>query len=239
METTISPGLSLLPVERATALIARLGFVLVHDQRAGDAAMPSGSHLVIALRDQPTLTHFDPERVTWFVTSGGKGQAVEFHRSRALIDRMDIAWGHVHLFDRLEVQNAFLTFGGVVRTAQTDPRTTLVLIDSPVSMLRWTGHSQDVDLVAPEVAAFFARLLVPIDFTPGAEARISALSPMALYGAFVADLRGRYQASRVLRQAHPQLDQWLAHEAHRLESAWADDWEAGRRMLSDLSLTAF
>lgn len=137
------------------------------------------------------------------------------------------------------MQNAFLTFGGVVRTVQTDPRTTLVVIDSPVSILRWSGHSQDVDPVSPEAAAFFARLLVPIDFTPGAEARISALSPMALYGAFVGDLRGRYQSSRVLRQAHPQLDQWLAHEAHRLETAWAEDWQAGRRMLAGLSLTAF
>jgi hypothetical protein len=238
MQPTLSPGLRLLPIERAATLVSRLGFVLVHDDRLGETSAPSGSHLVVALRDRPTLTHFDPERMTWFVTSGAKGQAVEFHRSRALIERMDIAWGHVHLFDRLEVQNAFMTFGGVVRAVQADPGTTLVVIDSPVPILRWSGHSQDVDPVAPEVAAFFARLLVPIDFTPGAEGRIAALAPMGLYAAFVADLRGRYQAARILRQAHPALNEWLTREAHRLETGWPAEWEAGHQLLLDLALTA-
>ena len=140
----------------------------------------------MALRDEPTLTHFDPDRMTWYVTSGGKGQAMEFHRPRALPQQTAVAWGHVNVVDRLEVQNAFLTFGGVLRAAQVDPGTTVVVLDSPAPILRWSGHSQDVDLMAPQVAAFFARLMVPIDFAPGAEARIASLSPMALYAAFVA-----------------------------------------------------
>lgn len=236
MEPMSSPELRLLPLDRAANLVTRLGFVLVHDERLGEATAPAGSHLVVALRDSPTLSHFDPDRMTWYVTSAGKGQMVEFHRSRVLPEQTAVAWGHVHVVDRLEIQNAFLTFGGVLRAAQVDPRTTIVVLDSPAPILRWSGHSQDVDPVAPEVAAFFARLLVPIDFTPGAEARIASLSPMALYSAFVADLRGRYQGARPLRETNPRFSEWLMHEAHRLETARPRDWEAGHRMLLDLEL---
>ena len=88
------------------------------------------------------------------------------------------------------------------------------------------------------MAAFFARLLVPIDFTPGAEARIASLSPTALYAAFIADLRARYQGSRELRETNLGLSEWLAHEAHRLETTRPADWEAGRQMVLGLELAA-
>ena len=149
-----------------------------------------------------------------------------------------MAWGHVNVFDRLEIQNAFLTFGGVLRAVQVDPRTTVVVMDSPAPILRWSGHSQDVDPMAPQVAAFFARLMVPIDFAPGAEARIASLSPMALYAAFVADLWARYGAARPLREMNPRFSEWLTHEAHRLETTRPGDWAVGQQLLSDLERLA-
>jgi hypothetical protein len=238
MEPTSTPDLRLLPFDRAATLVAQLGFVLVREEQGGDAAAPAGSHLVVALRDQPTLVHFDPERMTWYVTVAGKGQEVEYHRSRALPERTDVAWGPVHVFDRLEVQNTFVTFGGVLRVTRTDPQTTLVVLDSPAPILRWSGHSQDVDPVAPEVAAFFARLLVPIDFTPGAEAKIAAVAPMALYAAFVADLWSRCQAAPPLRESRPALWSWVSHEARRFQAARPADWETGRQLLRDLDLSS-
>lgn len=238
MESTVFSDITQLPLDRAATLVARLGFVLMHDDRLGEMSAPSGSHLVVALRDKPTLAHFDPERMTWYATTAGRGQEVEFHRSRSVPERTAVAWGPIHVVDRLEVQNAFLTFGGVARTAAPDPATTLVVIDSAVPILRWSGHSQDVDPLAPEIAAFFARLRIPIDFTPGAEATIAALAPMALYAAFVSDLHGRYQAARVLRDAHPHLAGWLSHEAHRLQQVAPADWAAGSRMLVDVGLVA-
>lgn len=236
MDATLPSDLRLLAPERAVALVARLGFVLVHDDRLGDAGSPAGSHLVVALRDKPTLAHFDPERMTWWATSGAKGQEVEYHRSRSLPERSDVAWGSVRVIDRLEVQNAFVTFGGVVRALQPDPATTIVVLDSATPILRWSGHSQDVDPISPEVSAFFARLRVPIEFTKGAEARIARMTPVALYAAFVADLRARYLVARVLREMNPQTYDWLAHEAHRLEASNPADWDDGRRMLIDLEL---
>lgn len=238
MDSIVSQDLKPFPLDRAATLVARLGFVLVHDDRLGEMAAPSGSHLVIALRDKPTLAHFDPERLTWYTTVGSRGQEVEFHRSRSVPERTPVAWGPIHVVDRLEIQNAFLTFGGIARTGTPDTATTLVVIDSPVPILRWSGHSQDVDPLAPEIAAFFARLRIPIDFTPGAEATIASLAPVALYAAFVADLHGRYQAARVLRDAHPHLAGWLSHEAHRLQTVAVEEWAAGTRMLVDVGLVA-
>ncbi len=234
MEPTSSPELGLLPFDRAATLVNRLGFVLVRDDRPGEATALGGSHLVVALRDEPTLTHFDPERMTWYATSGGKGQAMEFHRPRALPQQTAAAWGHVHVVDRLEVQNAFLTFGGVLRATEVGPHMTVVVLDSSAPILRSSGHSQDVDLMTPPVAAFFARLMVPIDFAPGAEARIASLSPLALYAAFVADLRARYQASQTLRMANPRTGSLLTQAADLLERTRPVEWEAGRQLLLDL-----
>ena len=238
METSRTEDIRLLPVERATAMIQRLGFVLVHDERVGDSAAPAGSHLVVALRDKPTLAHFDPERMTWYVASGGKGQLVEYYRSRALPEETHVAWGRVHVIDRLEVQNAFLTFGGVLRASPMGPDATLVVFDSAAPILRWSGHSQDVDPMAPEVAAFFARLMVPIDFAPGAEARIAGVPPLSLYAAFVADLWTRYQGARLLREMNPRLSGWLTGEAHRLETSRPGDWVAGQQLLTDMEQLA-
>ena len=42
MEPTSTPDLRLLPFDRAAALVARLGFVLVHDELVGEAGAPAG-----------------------------------------------------------------------------------------------------------------------------------------------------------------------------------------------------
>jgi hypothetical protein len=56
MEPTPTPELRLLPLDSAATLVAGLGFELAHDERLEEATALSGSHLVVALRDSPTLT---------------------------------------------------------------------------------------------------------------------------------------------------------------------------------------
>jgi hypothetical protein len=138
--------------------------------------------------------------------------------------------------DRLEVFNSFLTFGGVVRVAEADPATTLVVFASHAPILRSTGHSQGVDLSTGEVGAFFARLMIPIDFTLGAEARIADVPPMALYAAFHASIQARFARSEELRQAQPAFAAWCGRERHRLAELFARDWEAGRTLARELRL---
>jgi hypothetical protein len=51
---------------------------------------------------------------------------------------------------------------------------------SPAPILPWTGRDRPPDVRAAEAECFFARLMVPIDFTSGAEALVSATSPLAV-----------------------------------------------------------
>jgi hypothetical protein len=146
-----------------------------------------------------------------------------------------VLWGHVHVVDRLRVENRFLTFGGRLRAAAVDESLTILDLWSPGPIVRWGGHSQGTDALAGEIGAFFGRLVVPVDFTPGAEARIDALAPEALYAAFLVDLRHRVDAARRLGVPPTELDAWLSRESARL--SWDErTWDDGRRLVADLAL---
>ena len=134
--------------------------------------------------------------------------------------------------------NSFLTFGGVVRAVARDPSTTLVVFASQAPILRSTGHSQGVDLSTGEVGAFFARMMIPIDFNPGAEARIGAAPPMTLYAAFHSSVGARLDASEELRASHPGFAAWCHRERHRLGTAFGADWTAGQALAAELGLAA-
>ena len=56
---------------------------------------------------------------------------------------------------------------------------------SRAPIVRWAGHSQGMDPIADEVGAFFARLMVPVDYQPEAEARVAEAGPEALYAVFL------------------------------------------------------
>jgi hypothetical protein len=81
-------------------------------------------------------------------------------------------------------------------------------------------------------------MMVPIDFTPGAEARIAAASPMAVYGAFHASVEARLEASDELRASHPAFDAWCHRERQRLAGSFGPDWEAGRALAAELGLAS-
>ncbi|MFH0751947.1 MAG: hypothetical protein V2B17_08945, partial [Chloroflexota bacterium] len=157
--------------DEAARHVEHLGFL---DVNGTAPQAPGGANLVVALRERPTLTHFDPERVEHWVASGGRGRPQEVTRTTLLPLERPFSWGTIRVVDRLEVFNSFLTFGGTVRAVARDPATILVVLSSHAPILRSTGHSQGVDLSTGEVGAFFARMMIPIDFTPGAETRIAA-----------------------------------------------------------------
>ena len=225
------PTVHFLPSDRAAGLLARLGFELVHGERP---SVPGGTNLLVALREAPTLTHFDPERVEYWVSTGGKGRRAEVNRDAPLPFEGLFAWGTIEVEDRLDASNTFLTFGGLLTAQAVDPATTIVQFASVAPVLRWTGHSQDVDPFAAEVAAFFARVRPAINFTPGAEAMIADLPPLALYAAVVADLRRRYARSAALQEAHPAINQLVAREMRWLESSAPEACEAGHGLLRQL-----
>lgn len=217
----------------AERAVEHLGFLVVNGT---SPEAQGGANLVVALRDKPTLAHFDPERIDHWVAAAGRGKATEIDHKTAVPFERPFSWGTIRVVDRLEVSNSFLTFGGTIRAFAAGSGATIVVFSSPAPLVRAAGHSQGVDLSTGEIGAFFARAMIPIDFEPGAEARIAAEPPMTLYAAFQASVGARLRASNELRAAHPGFTAWCRRERGRLAESFPADWEEGQALARDLGL---
>lgn len=216
-----------------------LGFTLLNSDRP---SAPGGSQLLVALRERPTLRHFDPELVTGWIAAAGRGRPLTIDRQAPAGDR-GILWGHVHVVDRLGVENRFLTFGGVIRVADVDPGLRVVWHGSPGPVVRWGGHSQGFDALAGEIGAFFGRLILPVDFAAGGEARLATEPPEHLYAAFLRDAAARRRdAVQRRRTLHDDADRgdpigrWLRTEIIRIREDHGPWWGAAARLLDDIDL---
>lgn len=226
--------------EEAAEVLRDLGSTLRNSDRP---AAPAGPQLVVALRDRPTLRHFDPELVTCWVAANGRGRPLAIDRATATGPR-NILWGHIHVIDRLGVENRFLSFGGSLGIADVGPDLRVVRHASPGPIVRWGGHSQGLDPLAGEIGAFFGRLIVPVDFSPGGEARLASEPPEHLYAAFLRDAAARDRDATHRRAALLHMDPdrgdslgpWIRAEIARLSTQHASWWEAAGRLLDDLDL---
>jgi hypothetical protein len=226
------PGVAGNWITAATDHVADLGFTLVDSHRPGSA----GSQLVVAFRSRPTERHFDPERMAFYAPSAGRGAAtmIDLDSARAVPVRR-VLWGQVHVIDRFEIQNRFLSFGGMLRTAAVQPDLVIADLVSPGPIVRWGGHSQGTDRLAGEIGAFFGRLIIPVDFRPGAEARIDAEPPETIYAAFLLDLGRRRDAARASINDADEIDTWRAAERRRLEADRAT-WQRAMALIGELGL---
>jgi hypothetical protein len=219
-------------------ILAGLGFELAEPDHPGD---DETSHLFVALRPKPTLQHFDPETIDYWVVDGGRGRAAQLDRGSRLPVVTDYTWGRIELTDRFGVENEFLSFGGTLRAQMTADATVLIDFRSQAPILRWSGHSQASDPLAADVGAFFARLMVPIDFAPGAEALISKAAPLTLYCAYIQFVRERLTRARGLREANRWLAEWGSRESQRMQAGAKDHWKAAaelRQQLGAMEATA-
>jgi hypothetical protein len=144
------------------------------------------------------------------------------------------SWGDIALTDRLGVRNEFFSFGGALKAQMTPDATVLVGFSSQAPILRCSGHSQGTDPLAAEVGVFVARLKVPIDFVPGAEALIANAAPPTLYCAFIQFVRERLARARGLRDANRWLADWSSHEGQLMEAAAAEHWKAATELRRQL-----
>ncbi len=217
-------------VATAAALLSEWGFLAEPDL----PDRPGPAYLLVALRDAPTLRHYDPELVEYWVSADGRGTRRELDRSTPLPVETAFSWGLIRITDRLDVTNEYVTFGGTLSAAEVDGMTVAVFT-SPAPLLRRGGHSQGWDHGAASLAAFFGRLIIAVDFTPGFEALAASVDPITRYAAFIRDLVGRYRRSPILRDQH--LDLWvlLQSEARRLERDHATEWEAGAELAARLT----
>ncbi len=213
--------------------LAHLGFVLRDGSATG--SLP-GPRLLVALRDHPTLDHFDPELVTYWRVKDGRGRVATLERSEPVPEAHPWSWGPIRVTDRVPVSNQFLGFGGTMLADAFDGTTTYVAFTSRAPIVRWAGHSQGVDSTVDEIGAFFARLMVPVDYQPEAETRIAAADPEALYAVFLQHSLDRLHRSRRLRDADPRTAGMLEHEGHRLAHDSPVHWNEGTELLAWLDL---
>ena len=219
--------------EEARTRLADLGFLLLDGDYAGAWGRP---RLLVALRDRPTLRHFDPEAIGywWFDRDHAKQNWLD--RTRRMPVNRPISWGRIQVVDRIPVSNQFLTFGGTLQARVVDPTTIVVAVTSPAPILRWSGHSQGIDLLTDEVGAFLARLRVPIDYTEGAEERVGRATPLALYAAMLAESLPRLRKSEPLRRVQHGYFRFADREAARLKQDEPEAWAAGEALLRDLGI---
>ena len=141
----------------------------------------------------------------------------------------DFSWGMIRIVDRLRVTNEYLTFGGRLDAGTVDDAI-VAAFTSPAPLLRRGGHSQGWDAGADLVGAFFARLMVAVDYVPGFEAAIAEATPTPAMP--------RSSATRRSASGGPpsgtdsELGRLIRHEAVRLRSDVPDDWAAGARLLA-------
>jgi hypothetical protein len=219
---------------QTTTELAHLGFEL------RDGSLPGthpGPRLLVSLRAQPTFEHFDPEEVTYWVEgTDGRCHLASLSVATGLPVNRPWSWGQVRVSDRIPVSNQFLGFGGTLLADANDGQTTYVAFVSPAPIVRWAGHSQGVDPLVDEIGAFFARLMIPIDYQEGAERRVAEASPEALYAVFLDHSLERIKASRRLRDADPQVAGWVRHEAARLARDAPAHWRDGVQLRQWLQL---
>lgn len=223
----------------ARRLLSGLGFCIVHAGPGHAPGSPAGTgetSLLVALRAAPTMRHFDPETVMYWSPVEGRGRDQVLTRATRLPLESPFLWGDVRLIDRLHVENRFLTFGGTLRAASIDDDETVVALRSPGPLARWSGHSQGVDVLTAEIGAFFARLLVRVDFEPGVEATLATTPPNRLYAAFVRDAHHRL-ASNLLRTADDPFAHRTAQEMARLHATEPEAWAAGSELLVWLGMS--
>jgi hypothetical protein len=213
--------------------LTHLGFELLDGMEPG--ATP-GPRLLVALRDEPTLEHFDPEEATFWEVYAGRGRLATLNRETALPHEQPFSWGRIQVADRIPVTNQFLTFGGMLVADAANDHEAFAAFVSPAPIVRWAGHSQGVDPQVDEIGAFFARLMVPIDFQPEAETRIAQADPETLYAVFLHDAMNRFRPGGHLRDEYPEVASTLAHDARRLEHDKPAAWQAGADLLASLQL---
>ena len=142
--TALHPGPVELDPASAAPLLADLGFLASSDlpDRPGPAC------LLVALREAPTLRHYDPEAVEYWVSDGDRGVRRTLSREVRLPIDGEFSWGLIRIVDRRHVTNEYLTFGGRL-TANAIDGVVVAVFRSPVPLLRRGTPNRVVAVARP------------------------------------------------------------------------------------------
>jgi hypothetical protein len=218
-------------IEPATAapMLQHWGFLAHSD--LPDREGPS--FLLVSIRPRPTLEHYDPEEMSYWVAENGRGSPAVLARTSKLPVDAETTWGMVRVTDRLRVTNEWLSFGGRLR-AELIEEAIVGVLSSSAPLLRRGGHSQGWDVGAPSVAAFFAKVRAVAGVDPRFEAAEASADPLARYGCFVAEQLRRYRHSEVLQSLDPDLWRLTRHEEQRMRTVHPAEWARALGLLAAL-----
>jgi hypothetical protein len=219
-----------LSVDEASGLMGDLGFVAF---RTPPGTPTADSCLMVMLHDVPTLRHFDPEVVSFWATSAGRGHVEIKDRSARVPFAQEFSWGRIRIVDRIGARNSFVAFGGTL-SGERITGATLLIFRSPAPILRLAGHSQREDRLAQEVMTFFGRLVPRLWTSAGMERMVSSAPPLALYGAFLAHTGQRLSHSSILREAEGDEVAVVDRELLAMVRLHPADLAEGRRLLEEL-----
>jgi hypothetical protein len=206
--------------------VGQWGFLAYPDLPDG----PGPAFLLVAIRPAPTLQHYDPEAVDYWVTEDGRGSRRTLTHDTSMPLSDDFSWGLIRLVDRLGVSNEYLTFGGHLDAALIGD-VVVAAFASSAPLLRRGGHSQGWDEGADAIGGFFARMMVAVDFKPGFERSFAAADPLTRYAAFVRDEDQRRRAQRRPTPFDDALDHLVRHEATRIRACAPIAWDAAGVLL--------
>jgi hypothetical protein len=213
--------------KRASELLADWGFLADPDL----PDRPGPAYLLVAIRAKPTLRHYDPELVEYWITgSKGFGARETITYASRLPRESDFGWGRISVIDRKGVTNRYLTFGGQLRAERIDGEVVCVF-ESPAPLLRRGGHSQGWDTGAYSVGGFFGRFRAAAGYQHEFETLAARTDPLTRYAAFVNEFMVRYRSSEYLRDHYPKLWTIMIGEEHRMKSEHAAEWRAGAELL--------
>jgi hypothetical protein len=211
----------------AAGLLGDWGFLADPDlpDRAGPA------YLLVAIRAHPTLRHYDPELVEFWVTDEmGRGTRETISYASHLPRRVEFSWGRISVVDRKGITNRYLTFGGTL-TAERIGGEVICVFRSPVPLLRRGGHSQGWDAGAHSVGGFLGRFRAAAGYEAEFERLASNTDPVTRYAAFVNEFVARYRSSEYLRDHYPRLWTIMLTEERRLIGQRPAQWSSGAALL--------
>ncbi len=215
--------------KHAAEVLGDLGFLVVPLAPGRD----STAYLLVALRDRPSLAHYDPESVLLWTHEGVLDGPVVLDRSTCLPHAAPVSWGPLRITDRLGITNEYLGFGGQVRMERVDGMR-IVVVSTPGPMLRRGGHSQGWDPGAAHLDGYFARLRARLGDDRDLATRVSGMPPLTRYAAYLASaLAGFAESPSLGADRHADLGH-LRAESERLRRDHAHDWAAGVRLLDEL-----
>jgi hypothetical protein len=207
-------------VDVASGLLESVGFLLVPGAPFGHGT----AYLMVALRPKPTLAHFDPERIEYWTTERERPTRATLEWPIAAVDG-SYTWGLITTVDRVPARNEFASFGGRLTTARDGERhAALFRSDAPI--LSVGGHSGDADPLGVHLAGHFASLRAAAGDAAIAH-KINAVSPLALYAAFIVRTLATFQARSASGASAPRISAVLRSEIRRLELDHPSDFGDG------------